>query len=150
MPAKRNARTQMPLVVDGVVSAWEADVDVRADSISTSIVIQGKFSEPLKGGIDFRLHFFNLIEPPGDVADASENRSSRVGTITRIKPEVSGMVFMDHIAMQNLLTLASTNRLADLFLCVDEPWRGRAEIHGVTFRSGPVVLTSHPLSEPRA
>lgn len=134
-------RVHRPLIArEGSVLAWELHIYARADGSkqhrerksSLYLVLQGEFSEPVKGISLYSLQLMSTAEP-----DVGNREMPCVGSILRVKPRIDAGGTLTKEEFEALLTLATTGNLRHMGMIFEEPRYGSALIASMSFFSQP-------------
>lgn len=135
MPRQKCSPPQLPLLYEGVVSAWQVELDARPSNdliqkrhSGLTLNIEGKFLDPLKGQESFHFTLYGMRE--------SFDLNGALGSISKINPRVLGAMFLGCDDLQHIFTMACAGQLKSLMLQVDPPYRGSARIHSCYFFGG--------------
>ena len=132
----RNPRREL-LSRYGRVVSWHVSLSVRADrprghpprrESHTSIQLEGAFTEAVAGVAKFLIQV-SLKDKP----DLGNTAIPNIGAFISVKPEFQGVVDLTESEFQRLLTLATSDRLAWIFVAFTSPLRRCALITSIDF-----------------
>lgn len=139
--AKHPPRRRELLSRYGRITSWHASVTERVDrprgypperESRTSIQLEGEFIEPVRDVTRFLIQVSPTDKPGIGNADVPN-----VGVFIAVKPELQGVVDMTEGHFQELLTLASSGRLAWCHVAFTVPFRRSAFIVSIDFTTRP-------------
>lgn len=134
-------RAHRPLLArEGSVSAWALHVYARADGnknhrerrSSHYLLLQGEFSERVKGVSHYSLQLTSAVEP-----NVGNQDMPCVGSILRVKPRIEAGATLTKEEFEALLTLATTGNLRHMGMRFEELRYGSGLIVSMSFFSHP-------------
>lgn len=126
----------------GVIDKCDVQVHIHIDRArgqattrksSFWLELEGTLTEPVTGSTRFSLHVI-----PGDPGDLSEGGIPSLGSWTRVRPMLRGLVRVTDVEFSVLTQLANANRLTAIGLAFHQPFRNHALIVRTSFGSGNV------------
>lgn len=121
---------------EGIVSKWTLDIYARAEGTKNArsrtsaqyLILEGEFSEPLKGVTKFSVQL-----SPADEPGLGAREIPTVGALLRVKPEIQAAGTLTPEEFRSVLLLASACKLRTFGMVFQEPRYGSALIASFSF-----------------